>query len=141
MVELDLPVGRGDVAEFDGHWIFYVFAITTIMLIGVHLFALMVSTCILPYVDGVADADVSGEDEESLSKIEQCGNREMVEDLGRVSPRPTPREVEEACPSPLPGPLEARVQSLQQHLHFSKVALGSFIGRVTHSGLYYMSHQ
>eukprot|EP00045_Choanoeca_perplexa_P015090 m.182495 g.182495 ORF g.182495 m.182495 type:complete len:176 (+) comp16887_c0_seq2:2800-3327(+) len=51
MVELDLPVGRDNVEEYDDDPAIIAFALVTTLLISVHLFALMVSTCILPYLD------------------------------------------------------------------------------------------
>lgn len=58
MVELDLPVGRKSISEFDEHPIFYIFAAVTVVLISLHLFALMVSTTILPYLkSAIEDID------------------------------------------------------------------------------------
>jgi hypothetical protein len=51
MVELQLPTGRTNEAEYDDDPAVIVFAVVTMLLIIVHLFALMVSTCILPYLD------------------------------------------------------------------------------------------
>ncbi|EDQ92269.1 uncharacterized protein MONBRDRAFT_21799 [Monosiga brevicollis MX1] len=51
MVELDLPTGQTDIDKYDDDPGIIAFAIITTLLISVHLFALMVSTCILPYLD------------------------------------------------------------------------------------------
>lgn len=58
MVELQLPEGRNDdVGRYDNDPVIVLFAVTSVLLVVVHLFALMVSTCVLPYLDqAVEDA-------------------------------------------------------------------------------------
>lgn len=58
MVELDLPEGREDEGEFDNHTSIFIFSATTVTLISLHLFALMVATSVLPYLkSAIEDID------------------------------------------------------------------------------------
>jgi hypothetical protein len=53
MVELPLPVGRGSNPDqrYDGSPVIVAFGVVTALFIAINLFALLVSTCVLPYLE------------------------------------------------------------------------------------------
>jgi hypothetical protein len=96
MVELQLPEGRdGHQSQYDGDPVIVVFAAVTVLLVVVHLFALMVSTCVLPYLDQAvehATIDLDARYEEEMENMAEDPHPDMpVQERQRLPARASPQ--------------------------------------------------